>query len=774
MTQSAKIRASDANSSDYFGYSVSISGDNIVVGAYTKENGLNNSGAAYIFTKPVTGWVNMNQTAKIHASDGASGDYFGYSVCISGDNIVVGAANDSVYGLGSGSAYVFIKPVSGWVDMTQNAKLLPSTGGMYDYFGSSVSISGDNVVAGSYYNDINGYNSGSAYVFTKPVSGWANMTQTAKILPSDGSNNEYFGNSVSISGNKIMVGKPEGNPLWGSVYIFNKPVSGWANMTQTQKVVPPVTLGHNFDNYGYSVAIDSNYAIVGSPGQDNGLGAAYLMHFNGNTWTTLAKLTATDMFVGQHFGRSVGISGDNVVVGASGDDDNGDYSGSAYIFTKPSSGWIDMTQTAKILPSDGSFNSIFGNSVSISGDNIVVGACQDNFNTTRKGSAYIFTKPPNGWTNMTQTAKITASDGGSNDDFGFSVCISGDNIVIGALSNRINTMTSGAAYVFTKPTSGWVDMTQTAKIIPPVISNNELFGQSVGISGDNIVVGSPGSGSNLNGVAYVYTKPVSGWANLTLTAQLSASDGSYSDLFGWAVSISGNNILAGAIFDDDFGSNSGSAYVFVKPQNGWTNMTQTFKIAPSDGMTDDNFGNALGISGNNIVFGTMNDDDNGPEVGSVTFYSRCADVSVTQNGYILSAVASGATYQWMDCNNNYAPVLSATNQNFAPLVIGNYAVEINQNGCIDTSVCINVVSVGINDNNSILNITIQPSPAINTLYLEGITKTASVEVYDVSGKLLLNKQLNTNQIDISSLVKGLYFIKISAEEGIVVRKFVKQ
>ena len=165
MTQTAKLLASDGAYGDFLGFSVSISGDEIVVGAaYDDDIGID-FGSAYVFQKPVGGWVNMTQTAKLTASDGAASDLFGFSVSISGDVAVVGAITDDAPLSDSGSAYVFERPLGGWVSMTQTAKLTASDGAAGDQFGVSVSISGDVAVVGAFLHDDNGLESGSAYMF---------------------------------------------------------------------------------------------------------------------------------------------------------------------------------------------------------------------------------------------------------------------------------------------------------------------------------------------------------------------------------------------------------------------------------------------------------------------------------------------------------------------------------------------------------------------------------------------------------------------------------
>ena len=143
----------------YYGHSVAVDGNYALVGAYGYES---SKGMAYVLFYDGTNWIPQ---AQLTASDGAYGDQFGYSVSISGDNLVIGANGDDDNGNGSGSAYVYTKPATGWATTsTETAKLLPSDGAAADYFGNSVSISGDNLVIGASRDDDNGSGSGSAYV----------------------------------------------------------------------------------------------------------------------------------------------------------------------------------------------------------------------------------------------------------------------------------------------------------------------------------------------------------------------------------------------------------------------------------------------------------------------------------------------------------------------------------------------------------------------------------------------------------------------------------
>ncbi|WP_166404942.1 hypothetical protein [Desulfonema ishimotonii] len=398
-----KLTASDGTTGDHFGYSVSVSGDTAVVGAYFHDTSSNlNQGAAYVFEKSGTGWTDMIETAKLTASDGAAYDYFGYSVSISGDTAVVGAYGHNTNGnWEQGAAYVFEKPGTGWGDMTQTAKLIASDGAADDYFGFSVSVSGDTAVVGADGHDTDGNSDqGAAYVFEKSGTGWSDMAETAKLTASDGAAIDRFGISVSVSGDTAVVGAyghdTDGKSEQGAAYVFEKPGTDWGDMTQT------------------------------------------------------AKLTASDGAESDYFGCSVSVSGDTAVVGTDGHETDGNsFQGAAYVFEKPGTGWDDMTQTAKLTASDGGEDNYFGGSVSVSDDTVVVGAYGHNTSGNwAQGAAYVFEKPGTGWDDMTQTAKLNASDGAAGDWFGHSVSVSGETAVVGAHYHDINgNSNQGAAYV---------------------------------------------------------------------------------------------------------------------------------------------------------------------------------------------------------------------------------------------------------------------------------------------------------------------------------------
>jgi FG-GAP repeat protein len=374
-----------------------------------------------------------------------------------------------------------------------------------------------------------------------------------EVLATDGARDDWFGSSVAISGDTALVGADGDDSRQGSVYIFERDAAGvWH---QTAKLT--ASDGAAGDVFGYSVALSGNTALVGAC-QEDLKGSAYIFERDmENGWRQMAKLTASTREVNDDFGHSVALSGDTALVGAWGDDD---YQGSAYVFVRPAGGWEDMTETAQLTASDGARTDLFGFSVALSGDIALVGAPQDD---VRRGSAFAFIEPIGGWTSMTETAKLTASTREAGDWFGLSVALSGDIALVGAPQGDGTVADQGAAYIFIKLRSGWAHMTETAKLTASDGARGDIFGWSVALYGDVALVGASGHDS-AKGAAYVFEKPVSGWVYMTETTKLMASDSAANDGFGDRVALSDDNTLLVGAADHDFTvSHTGAAYFYT-------------------------------------------------------------------------------------------------------------------------------------------------------------------------------------------------------------------
>jgi len=342
----------------------------------------------------------------------------------------------------------------------------------------------------------------------------------------------------------------------GSVYIFTRSGTTWTQQAKIQASDAQAS-----DQFGESVAIDGDTVVVSAQYEDPGnittAGSAYIFTRSGTTWTQQAKLVASDYQTNDYFGVKVAISGDTVVVGANAEDTVATNAGAAYVFTRSGTTW---TQQQKIQASDAQASSVFGTSVAIDGNTVVVGASlNDPSSIIDAGAAYVFTRSGTTWT---QQQKIQASDAQASDNFGQSVGISGNTVVVGAYAEDPNNISgAGSVYIFTRSGTTW---TQQAKLIASDAQASDLFGQSVAIEGDTVVVGAYNEDPNNitdAGSAYVFTRSGATW---TQQAKLIASDAQASDLFGQSVGISGNTVVVGAYAEDPNNiSGAGSAYVFT-------------------------------------------------------------------------------------------------------------------------------------------------------------------------------------------------------------------
>ncbi|MBN1348100.1 T9SS type A sorting domain-containing protein [candidate division KSB1 bacterium] len=377
--------------------------------------------------------VYAQDETKITASDAAFAARFGSSVAICGNMLLVGAKSDAPNGLlGAGAAYVFERVGTNWHEVT---KLIASDAKQGDLFGVAVDIDGEYLIVGASLCEDNGYKSGAAYIFKRTGNTWLEET---KILAEDGSANDRFGCSVSISGDYAAIGAYESDAVGyhsGTAYIFKRDAYGWF---QQARLSASDAIDGGF--FGKSVSIDGNYCAIGADMEYyDSTGACYVFKRNGTNWSEQAKLTAADSKPSELFGFSVSLSDDRIVVGSYGDNM---FTGSAYVFVRNGMSWH---QEAKLIASDGSIRDSFGHSVSIDGEEIVIGALYDDDNGDRSGSAYVFARKNTGWN---EVAKLIASDGTEVDQFGEAVCIHNRYAAIGAAEDGDQLLASGSVYLY--------------------------------------------------------------------------------------------------------------------------------------------------------------------------------------------------------------------------------------------------------------------------------------------------------------------------------------
>lgn len=617
-----RLTASDAQAGDEMGYAVAVSGDVIVVGARYEDSQGANAGAAYVFQRRQGGGDGWGQVKKLTASDAQDVDYFGASVGISGDVIVVGAFGEDQAGFAAGAVYVFQRNEGSAANWGETAKLIASDAQAADYFGTSVGISGDVIVVGAYGEDTMGFRAGAAYVFQRMAGGDDNWGEVKKLMASDGEQTDFFGATVAVSGDVIVIGaefEDSAAPSAGAAYVFQRIQGGIDNWGQVKKLTASDAWPSAY--FGASVAVSGDVIVVGAVGcQTGGLwtGAAYVferMAGGDDNWGEVTKLVASDGQEDDEFGYSVAVSGDVIVVGAYGEDAAGSNAGAGYLFHRRLGGPDAWGQTAKLSAINAMDGDHFGWSVAISEDVVVIGAPDGDAGVSDTGAAYVFQDDAEIWE---ETAKKTASDAASFNSFGKAVAVSGDVVVIGA------PYSTGAAYVFQRILGSPNAWGEAKKLTASDNQAGDFFGTSVAISGDVIVIGAPGeNGSGLDiGAAYVYERTAGGIDNWGEIRKLTASDAQDEDAFGFSVAVSGDVIVVGANEEDESNSNAGAAYVFQRMQGGNDNWGQVKKLVISSGQENDEFGYAVAVSGDVIVVGTPWVDSAGQSSGAAYIFQR--------------------------------------------------------------------------------------------------------------------------------------------------------
>jgi hypothetical protein len=790
-TQQAYLKASNTEADDHFGEAVAVHGNRIAVGAKDEDSnatGINgnqsndlaeNAGAVYVFQRLGTVW---SEDAYLKASNTDPGDEFGGAVSLFGDTLAVGARLESSQASGidgdqasnstaySGAVYLFEHDGSDWA---QHVYVKASNAGGLEFFGRAIDLKADRMIIGAYaedsatvgvdgnQDDFGANSSGAAYVFERTPDSWQ---QISYLKASNTDEGDSLGFSVAIgegfaaagafveqgaatdingddsdnsadnagavyaysaprtysiegavsglvgSGLAIQLNSAETLPLTADgAFAFSTRLregAGYAVSIQSQPSQPtqfcrlanetgliaganvsdievncdPPILASGFafneyikasntddaDEFGLALAVDGDTLVVGAAQEDSstiGIGGAqgdnsalqagavyaYLRDPSG-VWSFDRYIKASNTDAGDNFGLAVALSGDTLVVGAPGEDSaatgfNGDQlddsqpdAGAVYVFVRDGSGqWFPE---AYLKASNTDAGDLFGSSVAVSGDTIVVGAPgedsgssgvdsdQDNNSADDAGAAYVFVRSGASWS---QQAYLKPSNSESNDLFGGAVDIDGDAVIVGSRhedggdSSGVDESAAqaGAAYVFFRTDSAW---SQDAYLKADEPDAGDFFGRSVAIDGRFAAVGAdlddgPDNQNEDIGRVYVFERVAGGWSQ---DQALFASNAEAADRFGYAVDISDRQILVGAWQEDSASTgvddhpldndltDAGAAYLFSRDFEQWQESHVLKSHAPDE---SDYFGAALAISGGLIAIGASAEDSRSVGVG---------------------------------------------------------------------------------------------------------------------------------------------------------------
>ena len=392
------------------------------------------------------------QVATLNPTTPAAEDEFGYSIAVSGDTLAIGARG---YGT-AGAVFIYEREAGGAGQWVQTVIVVPSDAAEEDRFGHAVDIEGDLLAVSAISDDdpnpsaaagaTSLDSSGSVYFFERDVGGPGQWGQVDKIVAGNGMIFDNFGYDLALSGNLLAVSAWTEDELLvghettrvgvdaGVAYVFerNAATGAWEEQIFVESQRDLVDGKASFDNYGRKVALSGDTLVVGASEEtanDADQGSVYVYERNiggPNQWGTAAVLRAGDGRRFDRLGRSVAIDGDTIVAGATGDDDIGSGSGSAFVFQRIDGQWVE---SVKILAGDGIGFERFGEMVAIDGDTIIVGAPDQDDMGAKSGAIYVYQRDEGGPGQWGQAAKITTADAVADDRFGLAGALDGTSLV---------------------------------------------------------------------------------------------------------------------------------------------------------------------------------------------------------------------------------------------------------------------------------------------------------------------------------------------------------
>jgi hypothetical protein len=394
-----------------------------------------------------------------------------------------------------------------------------------------------------------------------------------KLTASDAKDVDWFGIAVAIDGDYLLVGASRadgGGRDRGLAYIYQRNQAGPDKWVVVKKIT--ASDGRDEDHFGHKLSLSEDYALVGAFEAYAGgfeRGAAYLYYRNQggpDNWGEVKKLTASDGQDKDNFGHGVSVSGDFAIVGALLEDGAGDDRGAAYIYYRNKGGADNWGEVKKLTASDAGDEDNFGYTVALAGDYAIVGAYEENGDGDNRGAAYLYYRNKGGADNWGEVKKLTASDAEDFDDFGISVALAGDYALVGAHQENGDGENHGAAYLYYRNQGVPDNWGEVKKLTAGDAENSDWFGISVALAGDYALVGAMGEdGAGVDrGAAYIYYRNQGGSDSWGEAQKFTASDAEDNDWMCRSVAIAGDYVFAGAHLENGAGDDRGAVYIFKR------------------------------------------------------------------------------------------------------------------------------------------------------------------------------------------------------------------
>lgn len=614
-TYVTKITTPQTSDNANFGFSADAYGNTVVIGA--PERTLP-GGSVYIFERNQGGnnrWgfvKKISPTAQVNASCGAH-------VAIDRDTMVFGCPlMTTPRGDDSGAAFIHSRHQGGQNNWGLTKEIWASNTQLSDVFGTSVDVHQDRVIVGATSAKNNSVRSGVAYIFERHQGGVDNWGQIAALGSPDSTDQDEFGYDVAIEDHWAVVGAPVANTFFGAAYLYRKDKNGlnaWGFERRIDSVTPSTLAA-----FGAGVKISGETIIVASPlsnasGNQTGSVNVFALNKDGaDNWGTIKQIVASNPVTGAAYGFGSDVSDDSIVVGSPFRTDGG----RAYIHAR-NQGGADGWGQADLFPTpDVANGDKAGTSVVLQDNLLIVTSTEDDDNGNNSGSAYLFDLEGNAWPNE---AKTSALDIAAADKQGSSVANWGLNMAVGVPDKDDVGTNSGAVYLYNQNTGGASSWGQLKKIIASIPATNQRFGASVSMYNSFLAVGAPGDSTD-RGAVYIFERNYFGADNWGERKRIVAPGGSSNDLFGQAVSVYGDWLVVGAPNQGTRGNGAGAVYVFHKDQGGLDNWGHVKTVYGNDTNGADAFGTAVSLNHNTLAVGAPGTNEKGTDSGAVYLFER--------------------------------------------------------------------------------------------------------------------------------------------------------
>ncbi|MBW7884856.1 MAG: hypothetical protein H3C34_19895 [Caldilineaceae bacterium] len=647
LEETVTAAAVDATTS--FGRALALGSDMLVVGDPDKAVDHPRQGAAYVFLRTGGGWSHQQtltaydgcSVQDLRECDDGGGEMFGDALALDGTTLVVGAWGEDVAIGDQGTVYAFTRAGAMWSQ--SGPRVTAPDALMGDYFGRSVAIHGDTLVAGAWNDAINSdsVGEGSAYVMERNGEGW---TLVAKLVSPEGTPGANFGTHVAVHGHTAVVSaylQPSGDleaAGAGAVHIYEPAI--WDDLTALA-----ADNGAPGDDFGRSVALDGDTQVVGAPYRDvdgrPDQGAAYVFVRSGAAWVQRAMLTAPNGGAGDAFGMSVAVDGPYLAIGAPYWSGNGKtLQGAVYTFVRVGATWTPLG-TPLVAANEQAFQ-LYGSTLALENPFLVVGAPGTD---SGAGAAFVHIRMGNTWANHTT---LSLSELGPNAAAGSSVDLDYPFIAIGAqTSGKGGQARQGAVAIFQRQGAQW---TKHAVLTAVDGAPQSYFGHALALHGHMIAAASgfhspphyPG-GATDQGLILTYRKRHSEWREL---ARVTAGDGGQDDTFHVNLAMAQYMLVAGASRDDAGGNaNQGAIYIYKGHDNGWFAWeTRT----AAGGAAGDRFGIAVAVEPDGLAAGAPSHQGRGavyvsrPRFVQRIAFSPLPDRTLSEGSFSITATASSA------------------------------------------------------------------------------------------------------------------------------------